>query len=31
MGSAGAAITTFIAPTLLNNFSKGDPINGWKM
>jgi NNP family nitrate/nitrite transporter-like MFS transporter len=30
MGSAGAAITT-IAPTLLNNFSIGDPINGWKM
>src|SRR3970282_2223981 len=31
MGNAGAAITTFIAPTLLNNFSKNDPINGWKM
>ncbi|KUJ59665.1 MFS transporter [Flavobacteriaceae bacterium CRH] len=31
MGNAGAAITTFIAPTLLNNFSKKDPINGWKM
>jgi NNP family nitrate/nitrite transporter-like MFS transporter len=31
MGNAGAAITTFVAPTLLNNFSKADPINGWKM
>lgn len=31
MGNAGAAITTFIAPTLLNDFSKNDPINGWKM
>ena len=31
MGNAGAAITTFVAPTLLNNFSKNDPINGWKM
>ena len=31
MGNAGAAITTFAAPTLLNNFSKTDPINGWKM
>ncbi|WP_369764909.1 nitrate/nitrite transporter [Flavobacterium sp. WC2429] len=31
MGNAGAAITTFIAPTLLNNFSKNDPTNGWKM
>jgi NNP family nitrate/nitrite transporter-like MFS transporter len=31
MGNAGAAITTFMAPTLLNNFSKNDPINGWKM
>ncbi|MBE8726658.1 MFS transporter [Flavobacterium hungaricum] len=31
MGNAGAAITTFIAPTLLNNLSEKDPINGWKM
>jgi len=31
MGNAGAAITTFIAPTLLNNLSENDPINGWKM
>jgi len=31
MGNAGAAITTFVAPTLLNDFSKTDPINGWKM
>ncbi|MHC0446188.1 MFS transporter [Flavobacterium sp. 3-218] len=31
MGNAGAAITTFIAPTLLNNFSEKDPVNGWKM
>lgn len=31
MGNAGAAITTFVAPTLLNNFSETDPQNGWKM
>lgn len=31
MGNAGAAITTFIAPTLLNKFSETDPVNGWKM
>ncbi|KQO25015.1 MFS transporter [Flavobacterium sp. Leaf82] len=31
MGNAGAAITTFIAPTLLNNFSESDPQNGWKL
>lgn len=31
MGNAGAAITTFAAPTLLNDFSATDPINGWKM
>ncbi|KFF16773.1 MFS transporter [Flavobacterium hydatis] len=31
MGNAGAAITTFIAPTLLNTLSEKDPINGWKM
>ena len=30
MGNAGAAITTFIAPTLLNKFSETDPENGWK-
>jgi NNP family nitrate/nitrite transporter-like MFS transporter len=30
MGNAGAAITTFMAPTLLNRFSESDPINGWK-
>ncbi|MFZ0598646.1 MAG: MFS transporter [Flavobacterium sp.] len=31
MGNAGAAITTFIAPTLLNNLSETDPQNGWKI
>ncbi|HTG64903.1 MAG TPA: MFS transporter, partial [Flavobacterium sp.] len=31
MGNAGAAITTFIAPSLLNQFSVGDPENGWKI
>ena len=31
MGNAGAAITTFVAPTLLNYFSKNNPDNGWKM
>mgnify|MGYP005983117273 CR=1 FL=1 len=31
MGNAGAALTTFFAPTLLNYFSKNDPANGWKM
>ncbi|MGL2988370.1 MFS transporter [Flavobacterium sp. RSSA_27] len=31
MGNAGAAITTFIAPTLLNNFSQDNPDEGWKM
>lgn len=31
MGNAGAAITTFVAPTLLNNFATDDPQNGWKM
>lgn len=30
MGNAGAAITTFVAPTLLNRFSEADPENGWK-
>jgi NNP family nitrate/nitrite transporter-like MFS transporter len=31
MGNAGAAITTFLAPTLLNHFSVEDPQNGWKL
>ena len=31
MGNAGAAITTFIAPSLLNQFSANDPENGWKL
>lgn len=31
MGNAGAAITTFIAPTLLNNLSENNPVDGWKM
>ncbi|GIZ10187.1 nitrate/nitrite transporter [Flavobacterium sp. UMI-01] len=31
MGNAGAAITTFIAPSLLNQFSIDDPQNGWKL
>jgi MFS transporter, NNP family, nitrate/nitrite transporter len=31
MGNAGAAITTFMAPSLLNEFSISDPQNGWKM
>ena len=30
MGNAGAAITTFVAPSLLNQFSIDDPQNGWK-
>ncbi|HEY1192996.1 MFS transporter [Flavobacterium sp.] len=30
MGNAGAAITTFLAPSLLNHFSIDDPQNGWK-
>ncbi|WP_348799700.1 MFS transporter [Flavobacterium adhaerens] len=30
MGNAGAAITTFLAPSLLNQFSADDPQNGWK-
>lgn len=30
MGNAGAAITTFIAPTLLTNFSHTNPTEGWK-
>lgn len=31
MGNAGAAITTFVAPSLLNQFSIADPQNGWKL
>ncbi|MEG1023101.1 nitrate/nitrite transporter [Flavobacterium plurextorum] len=31
MGNAGAAITTFLAPSLLNHFSLEDPQNGWKI
>lgn len=31
MGNAGAAITTFVAPSLLNYFSVDDPKNGWKL
>jgi len=31
MGNAGAAITTFLAPSLLNEFSIDDPQNGWKL
>lgn len=31
MGNAGAAITTFVAPSLLNEFSAADPENGWKL
>lgn len=31
MGNAGAAITTFMAPSLLNEFSINDPQNGWKL
>jgi NNP family nitrate/nitrite transporter-like MFS transporter len=31
VGNAGAAITTFLAPSLLNHFSIEDPQNGWKL
>lgn len=31
MGNAGAALTTFLAPSLLNYFSESDPENGWKL
>ncbi|CAD0002645.1 MFS transporter [Flavobacterium chungangense] len=31
MGNAGAAITTFLAPSLLNHFSIEDSQNGWKI
>ncbi|WP_035647057.1 nitrate/nitrite transporter [Flavobacterium sp. ASV13] len=30
MGNSGAALTTFLAPTLLTKFSESDPENGWK-
>lgn len=30
MGNAGAALTTFFAPTLLQTLSANDPVNGWK-
>lgn len=30
MGTAGASITPFIAPSLLKHFSESDPVNGWK-
>ncbi|WP_299250745.1 MFS transporter [uncultured Cytophaga sp.] len=30
MGTAGASITPFIAPSMLKHFSESDPINGWK-
>lgn len=31
MGNAGAAITTFMVPSLLNHFSANNPVNGWKI
>jgi NNP family nitrate/nitrite transporter-like MFS transporter len=31
MGNSGAALTTFLAPTLLTKFSESDPENGWKL
>ncbi len=31
MGNAGAAITTFVAPSLLNFLSEGDAENGWRL
>lgn len=31
MGTAGTAITTFLAPSLLNMLSKNNPENGWRM
>ena len=30
MGNAGAALTTFLAPTILNHLSAGDAHNGWR-
>lgn len=31
MGNAGAALTTFFAPTILNYLSKNNPENGWRL
>ncbi|WP_292009743.1 MFS transporter [Chryseobacterium sp.] len=31
MGNAGAALTTFFAPTLLNYLSESNPENGWRI
>lgn len=31
MGNAGAALTTFLAPSLLNSLSESDPQNGWRI
>ena len=31
VGNAGAALTTFFAPTLLNKLSEHDPENGWRL
>ena len=31
MGNAGAALTTFMVPSLLNYLSANDPQNGWRM
>lgn len=31
MGNAGAALTTFFAPSLLNYLSEGNPENGWRL
>jgi NNP family nitrate/nitrite transporter-like MFS transporter len=31
MGNAGAALTTFFAPTLLNYLSENNPENGWRI
>lgn len=31
MGNAGAAFTTFFAPSLLQYFTAKDPVNGWKL
>lgn len=30
MGTAGASITPFLAPSMLTYFSRLDPVNGWK-
>lgn len=31
MGNAGAALTTFLAPSILNYLSASDPQNGWRI